>query len=229
MSSSVKSKAQTDSPRPLVDRVADAGEKKSFLPYPPIGEKLEHVPIYVRPELHYYIGRMGFLPYTLKLYLHVPWAAEFLFRFNNAVMRDERNSLSEHLKYKLSFIASRANGCTYCTSHHCATLQRRWDYTDQQLADVLSLQKPADEREDVAMQFVHQASVDCHSITDEQRAALAKHFTPQEVMEIVMVVGFWKMYNTMHTAMDVPVEDPVEQYNAWVKQKPGDATPPRGV
>ena len=35
-------------------------------------------------------------------------------------------------------------------------------------------------------------------------------------MEIVLVVGFWKMYNTMHSAMNVPIEDPVLSYTCWM-------------
>ena len=46
-------------------------------------------------------------------------------------------------------------------------------------------------------------------MTDELRARLASHFTPQEVMEIVLAIGFWQMYNVMHSAMAVPIEDPV--------------------
>src|SRR5262245_10359917 len=100
---------RVDSPSPITDKAISEGQSQAFLDYPPIGEKLEHVPIHVRPELYYYIARMGFLPNTLKLYLHVPWIAEFLFRLNNAIMRDERNSLNEQLKYRLAFIASRDN------------------------------------------------------------------------------------------------------------------------
>jgi hypothetical protein len=31
------------------------------------------------------------------------------------------------------------------------------------------------------------------------------------------VIGFWKMYNTMHNAMNLPIEDPVQDYTGWVK------------
>ncbi|MCC7409936.1 MAG: carboxymuconolactone decarboxylase family protein [Phycisphaeraceae bacterium] len=208
-------------PRPVTKDIVDEGQDKAFIPYPPIGKQLEHVPIHVRPELHYYIARMGFLPNTLKLYLHVPWMAEPLFRLNNALMRDERNSLPELLKYKLALVASRANECTYCTSHHCATLERRWDYSEKELATVLDMSKPADAREDVAMRFVYQASVDPQAVTDELRAELAGKFSPQEVMEIVLVVGFWKMYNTMHTAMAAPLEEPVKAYQRWMEHGVG--------
>ncbi|MCI0727788.1 MAG: hypothetical protein L0332_13855 [Chloroflexi bacterium] len=206
-----------DSPMPIREAILDGGNSQAFIDYPPIGEKLEHVPIHVRPDLHYYIGRMGFLPNTLKLYLHVPWIAEYLFRLNNAVMRDERNSLNEHLKYRLAFIASRDNECTYCTAHIASILQRRWGYEDEGLGDVLHLDSPHDEAEAVAMEFVHQASLDAAGVSDELRARLAAHFTPQEVMEIVLIVGFWKMYNTMHTAMAAPLEDPVLDYADWVR------------
>jgi AhpD family alkylhydroperoxidase len=207
---------QEQPPKPT-DAVGSEGHSEAFIPYPPIGENLEHVPIHVRPDVLYYQARMAFLPNAIKLYLHTPWIGEHLFRLNNAVMRDERNSLSEELKYRLSFVASQVNGCTYCTSHHACTLQRRWGYKDGQLAETLDPAGPRDEREAVAMQFVREASRDATAVSDALRASLARHFTPQEVMEIVLVIGFWKMYNTMHNAMNLPIEDPVQGYTSWVK------------
>ena len=212
--------AKTDSPRPVAREIVAAGDAEAFIPYPELGENLEHVPVHVRPELHYYVARMGFLPHTLRLYLHAPWAAEYLFRLNNAVMRDERNALSEHFKYRLSFIASRTNECTYCTAHTAKILESRWEYDEANLETLLRLEEPADDREAVAFEFVHQASLDPGGVSDELRQRLAAHFTPQEVMEIVLVVGFWKMYNTMHTAMDAPLEEPVLEYREYVKVSP---------
>jgi AhpD family alkylhydroperoxidase len=83
-------------------------------------------------------------------------------------MRDERNGLSEHFKYRLALVASHENNCPYCVSHHACTLMRRWGYNDEGLEKVLADEPPA----------------------DELRARLAEHFTPQEVMEIVLVDGF---------------------------------------
>jgi alkylhydroperoxidase family enzyme len=98
-------------------------------------------------------------------------------------------------------------------------LTKRWGYDSADLEDVLHME-PHDEREAVAMAFVHQASLDPVGVTDELRARLADHFTPQEVMEIVMVVGFWKMYNTMHSAMGVPLEEPMLAFQDWVNVQP---------
>jgi len=190
-------------------------DSPAFLPYPPTGDNLEHVPVHVRPDAFYYRARMGFLPNAVKLYLHVPWIAEHLFRLNNAVMRDQRNGLDEEFKYGLAFAISRTNGCPYCVAHHACTLERRWQYDEQDLKDALDPAAPRNEREAVAMEFVRQASKDAASVTDEKRAALAKNFTPSEVMEIVLLAGFWKMYNFMHITMAVPIEDPLLAYKKW--------------
>jgi uncharacterized peroxidase-related enzyme len=207
-------------PLPITTDVVDEGTAESFIPYPPIGDSLEFVPINVRPDLHYYISRMAFLPNTIKLYMYNPWSAEHLMRLNNAVMRSEQGSLSEEFKYRLAIVASRDNECTYCTAHHAATLKRRWSYDDDALDSLLSLDQPRDEREAVAFEFVHQASLDATGVSDELRARLAQHFTPSEVIEIVLVMGFWKMYNAMHSAMGVPLEDPVLHEAGWVDVAP---------
>ncbi len=214
-------KKKIDSPKP-VDQVEDEGNSGAFIPYAPIGENLEHVPIYVRPDLQYYVSRMAFFPNCNKLYLHVPWIAQHLFRLNNALMRDERNSLSEHFKYRLSLIMSRDNECPYCVAHHVAVLKRRWDYQEETLKEILHLDQPVDEKEKVAIDFVHQATLDPAGVSDELRDRLAKHFTPQEVMELILLIGFWKMYNTMHVAMKVPLEKPALPYEDWVHIQPGE-------
>jgi AhpD family alkylhydroperoxidase len=200
-----------------IDKVKEEGESQAFIPYPPIGKDLEHVPIHVRPDVLYYLQRMTFFPNAIKLYLHVPWIAEHLFRLNNSIMRDERNGLSEHFKYRLALVASYENQCPYCVSHHACTLERRWGYADDKVAKVIEAEPPADEREAVAMEFVRVASRNDAAVTDDLRARLARHFTPSEVMEIVLVTGFWKMYNMMHVAMAVPIEDPVLEYRRWVE------------
>ena len=212
--------ADADQAPTLSGEVVSEGTAEAFIPYPQIGESLEHVPIGVRPEVHYYQSRMGFLPNTIKLYLHVPWAAENLIRLNNSIMRHESSTLSEEFKYRLAAIVSRDNECQYCTAHHVGTLRKRFGYEEGAVEQVLQLSDAADEREAAAIDFAHRASLDPVGVTDELREGLAEHFTPQEVMEIACVVGFWKMYNTIHTALAAPLEDPVADLSDWVNVQP---------
>lgn len=196
---------------------ADGTTTPPYIPFPNLGDDLKRVPIYVRPAVEFYAKRMGFLPDTIRLYLHVPWVAEAMFHMNNALMRDERNALGEEAKYRLSMVASRDNDCAYCTSHHVGVFKKKFGYDETKIESVLRMDQPADAREALAQEFVHQASLDAQGVTDELRARMAKTFSPQEYMEIVLLVGFWKMYNTMHNAMGIESEPPVIAFKKFVE------------
>ncbi len=204
--------------------IAEGTTAPPYIPFPDLGADLGRVPIYARPDAAFYATRMGFLPDTIRLYLHVPWVAEAMFRMNNALMRDERNALSEEFKYRLSLIVSRDNECAYCTSHHVGVFKRKFGYDETQIESILRLDQTADAREALAREFAHQASLDAQGVSDELRARMAKTFSPQEYMEIVLLVGFWKMYNTMHNAMGIESEPPVLAFKKFVEIRPEAAT-----
>src|SRR6478672_3053088 len=94
-------------------------EDQPFVPY--VDEK--DTPANLKPILDPYVRRMGFLPNALKLYMHRPEIAETLWKLNSNVMRDPSSTLDQGLKRRLGAVASKVNGCTYCTSHHCAILK----------------------------------------------------------------------------------------------------------
>src|SRR5271167_3069098 len=91
-------------------------ESEPFIPY----VKEENFDSRLKPVLDPYKTRMGFLPNALKLYAHRPEIAETLWRLNSNIMRDPSSKLDQFLKRKLSAVASRTNGCTYCTAHCCS-------------------------------------------------------------------------------------------------------------
>lgn len=200
--------------------VPDGTTTPPYIPFPDLGPDMKRVPVYVRPAVEFYAKRMGFLPDTIRLYLHVPWVAEAMFGMNNAVMRDERNALGEEFKYRLSMVASRDNECAYCTSHHVGVFKKRFGYDEKKIESVLRMEESTDPRETLAREFVHQASLDAVGVSDDLRARMAKTFTPQEYMEIVLVVGFWKMYNTMHNAMGIESEPSVIAFKNFVEISP---------
>src|SRR5713226_4294997 len=94
-------------------------EAEPFIPY----VREEEFDNRLKPVVEPYKKRMGFLPNALKLYAHRPEIAETLWKLNSNVMRDPSSTLDQLLKRKLAAVASKINGCTYCTSHHCAILK----------------------------------------------------------------------------------------------------------
>src|SRR6185503_14847943 len=94
-------------------------EKQPFIPY----VEESRYPANLKPILDPYVRRMGFLPNALKLYMHRPEIAETLWKLNSNIMRDPSSTLDQNLKRRLGAVASKVNGCTYCTSHHCTILK----------------------------------------------------------------------------------------------------------
>lgn len=183
------------------------------LPFIPYVAEADY-PETLKPILDPYQERMGFIPNALKLYMHRPEISETLWTLNNKVMRDPSSTLDALLKRKLSALASKINGCAYCTSHNCASLQNvatgaaeGWDFSDEEMAELLSGDpKPKDDFEKVCFAYVEAASFDPSNVPDEVLEDLKKHLTPPQIIELACVVGFWKMYNTIHDSLHIPLE-----------------------
>ena len=196
------------------------GEDEPFIPY----VKEEDYPESLQHVLGPYVERMGFLPNALKLYMHRPEIAETLFILNSRVMRDPSSTLDQNLKRRLGTLASKVNGCTYCTSHHCSILQapadsesEGWGMSDGETREMLAGDVVgADEFERVCFDFVRAASADPGNVPDELRQRLKQHLTPNQIIELACVVGFWKFYNTIHDSLNIPLESHLQPYAGYV-------------
>jgi uncharacterized peroxidase-related enzyme len=201
--------------------IPEAGtEKEPFIPY----VKEEDYPQSLKPVLDPYVTRMGFLPNALKLYMHRPEIAETLWKLNSNIMRDPSSTLDQNLKRRLSAVASNANGCTYCTAHCCSMLTRQagfgpegWGMAHEDLTQMLRGEdQPRNEMERACFDFVRAASTDAASVPDDVYERLKAHLTPPQIVELACVAGFWKMYNTIHDSLRVPIEAQLEKDTDYV-------------
>lgn len=164
--------------------------------------------------------RLGFLPNSFLLYLHQPHLLRDVTRLNNSVMRHPANLIPENLKYRLALLVSRNQGCRYCTAHEAFTLKRKWGLDDQRIDEILHLENPEDEREAAAWAYVHAASLGPEEVDQAIRENLSEHFTPPEIIEIACTLGFWSLYNRIHSSLDVPLEPHVAREAHWVDVVP---------
>ena len=196
-------------------------EDQPFIPY--VEEK--DYPERLKPLLDAYTARMGFLPNVLKLYMHRPEIAETLWKLNSNIMRDPSSTLDQGLKRRLGAVASRINGCAYCTSHHCTILKspaglaaEGWGMSHEELLELMrGDDEPANEMERVCFDFVRAASTEPSLVPEEVYERLRALLTPPQIVELACVVGFWKMYNTIHDSLCVPIEEHLQQNAAYVK------------
>lgn len=75
---------------------------------------------------------------------------------------------------------------------------------------------PQNDFERVCFDFVQAASLDPSNVPDEVRQALTEHLSPPQIVELAAVVGFWKLYNTIHDSLDIPIEAHLHQYMGFV-------------
>jgi uncharacterized peroxidase-related enzyme len=207
-----------------IERVAPTGgvEKEPLIPY--VEEK--DYPASLKPILEPYARRMGFVPNALKLYMHRPEIAEALWKLNSNIMRDPSSTLDQNLKRRLATVASKVNGCAYCTAHHCSMLRRTgadgaegWSMPETDLVGLLRGEDlPRNEMERACFDYVRAASSDPGAVADEIYDRLKAHLTPAQIIELACVTGFWKMYNTIHDSLRIPIEahlvDDAEYINA---------------
>lgn len=190
--------------------VAEFKEKAPFIPY----AEVEKAPPALKELLDRYVKRMGFLPNALRFYLHRPEIATVLWQLNDAIMRDPSSTLDQSLKRKLGALASKTNGCKYCTTHHCEVLRspggfgaEGWDISDDELGSLLDGHPEAkNELESACFEFVIAASHEPTDMPDEIFSRLKDQLSPEQIVELASLVGFWKMYNTIHDALRIPIE-----------------------
>lgn len=195
-------------------------EIEPFIPY----VREEDYPEDLKPVLGPYKERMGFIPNALKLYMHRPEISGVLWSLNSKVMRDPSSTLDQQLKRKLAAVASKINGCTYCTSHHCGMLKgdadgdsEGWGMADEDLQSLLTGDpKPKDDFEKACFDYVEAASFDPTDVSDEVLNNLKQHLSPAQIVELACVVGFWKMYNTIHDSLHIPLEEHLLEESGYV-------------
>jgi alkylhydroperoxidase family enzyme len=139
-------------------------------------------------------------------------------------MRDPSSTLDQLLKRKLAAVACATNGCAYCTAHSCSMLKKPkgsefegWGLSEEELQDIITgTYEPKNEMERACFDYVRSASEDPTSVPDEILQRLKQHLTPQQIVELACVVGFWKFYNTVHDSLHIPVESTLLRDTGYV-------------
>lgn len=186
-------------------------EDTPFIPYAN-GSALDEP---LRAALAAYESRMGFMPNALRLYMHRPEILSALIRLNDTVMRDPSGHLDPALKRRIAAICSHLNQSAYCVAHNVNTLTSAsdgegegWDFSETQVAELLDPSHVPDSAvERIAVEYARAATLDHGAVPAALLEELAAHLTPPQIVELACVVGFWKMYNSVHEALHVPIEE----------------------
>jgi alkylhydroperoxidase family enzyme len=115
-------------------------------------------------------------------------------------------SLSTELKYLAGYLASMSAGCTYCSAHTASNAAGVG--TSSRVAEVWNYERSGvfSDAERTALRFAQLAGQSPSGVEDADVAALHQHYTPEEIAELLAVVGLYGFFNRWNDALAIPLE-----------------------
>lgn len=149
---------------------------------------------------------LGFPPNSVLTMQRRPAIAKAFIELNKAVMENEGRVTSEQ-KRLIGYIASLTAGCRYCQAH-TARAAERYGGSDERLAQIWNYERsdlftPA---EKAAFAFAQAASSVPNAVDDAIGAALRKHWSDDEIVEILGVIALFGYLNRWNDSMATSIE-----------------------
>jgi uncharacterized peroxidase-related enzyme len=170
---------------------------------------LEHTPE-LREHFNFFVGTLGFVPNSVLTMQRRPKLVKALAVLNGAVM-DPEGEVDLGFRRLVGHFASKAAGCSYCMAHTVlgarnfgiedAKLAALWDYASSPLYS---------DAERVALEFAAAAAQVPNAVTDELFARLRRHWTEEQIVELLGVVALFGFLNRWNDTMATPIEPAAE-------------------
>lgn len=158
--------------------------------------------------------KWGYIPDIVQAFALHPPMLEAEDHWTTTLMHE--GLLDRGLKEAVATTVSSVNECAYCaTSHAYQALQHGVTRETVQACRSLDFTQwegsPADE---AAIAFARKAAGDIHSVDKTDIDGLQEHFSPTEIVELVLVVASYELYNTFATVLGLDVEAPLLEHLA---------------
>jgi len=162
------------------------------------------------PELEPFFAqtekRMGFLPNSQLIMAHKPRLLQAFSQLGQAV-NDPANKTPRQLRTLVAHMASKSAGCQYCVAHTGESAHHA-NVDDQKLAAIWEYETSPlfTEAERAALRFAQSAGVVPNAVTDQDFAALRRHFSDEEIVELVGVIAYFGFLNRWNDTLATELE-----------------------
>jgi uncharacterized peroxidase-related enzyme len=150
---------------------------------------------------------LGFIPNSMLILQRKPKIARALQQLTASIW-DPAGEVDRGFKRLVAHVASRAAGCQYCMAH-TAGGALHFGIEERKLAAVWEFRTSPlfPEAERVALDFAIAAASVPNGVTDEMFAALRKHWSENQIVEIVAVIATFGFLNRWNDTMGTPLEE----------------------
>src|SRR6266511_2851653 len=180
-----------------------------------LSSRIKPLPADHSPELKEQFEAMrknlGFVPNSILIMQRKPKMAKALAQMTASVW-DPEGAVDRGLKRLIAHVASRTAGCRYCMAH-TAGGALHFGVEDQKVAAVWDYQTSPlfSAAERAALDLAVAASGVPNAVTDEMFTELRKHWTEEQMVEIVGVIAVFGFLNRWNDTLATPLEDePIE-------------------
>lgn len=165
----------------------------------------------LQPHFDFFLGTLGFTPNSVLTMQRRPKLAQALAVMNAAVM-DPAGDVDLGFRRLIGHVVSQVSGCRYCQAH---TLMgaKNFCVSDAKLADIWQYASSPhyNERERLALDFALAATAQPNEVTDEQFAALQRHWSEGEIVEMLGVIAMFAFLNRWNDTLATPLEAAPQQ------------------
>lgn len=153
---------------------------------------------------------MGFVPNSMMTMGRRPEILRGFTALSGAVLGP--GQLSPELKQLVAFVSSNASGCRYCQAHTSSSAARAGASTEKIHAAFEYATNPLfSEAERAALSLANDASLVPNAATDAHFDALEKHFSEEEIVELVSVIALFGFLNRWNDTMATTLEtEPID-------------------
>jgi len=149
---------------------------------------------------------LGFVPNSLLIMQRKPKLVRALSQLLGAIW-DPQGEVDRGFKRLVAHVASRTAGCQYCMAH-TADGALHFGVDEKKLAAVWEFRTSPlfSEGERVALDFAIAAASVPNGVTDDMFAGLRKHWSENQIVEIVAVIATFGFLNRWNDTMGTPLE-----------------------
>jgi uncharacterized peroxidase-related enzyme len=151
--------------------------------------------------------RMGFVPNSQRIMQRKPKLLSAYSQLTAAIW-DPEGKVDAKLKRLIAHVTSRAAGCQYCVAHTAdgaarlgveqQKLDAVWDYQTSPLFSAA---------ERAALDVAVAAGCVPNAVTDEMFMELRKHWSDEQIVEIVAVIALFGFLNRWNDTLATPLEE----------------------
>ncbi len=150
---------------------------------------------------------MGFLPNSMLTLGRRPEILRGFAALAGSVLGP--GQLSGELKQLVAFVASNASGCRYCQAHTSHGAVRQGASAEKLLAAFdFDSSELLSEAERAVLRLANDAAIVPNAVSDAHFEALQKHFTPEQIVELVAVVSLFGWLNRWNDTIATTLEAP---------------------